>query len=91
MHRGPAGAGSLNLLLQEALTRYREGAPEQRYGGRVFRVGDEVTRLRNNYWDRGRLHGRLRFLGGGTHPREGRAGSARPAEVERRSPAALSA
>jgi exodeoxyribonuclease V alpha subunit len=49
MHRGPAGAGNLNLLLQEALTPYREGAPERRYGGRVFRVGDKVTQLRNNY------------------------------------------
>jgi exodeoxyribonuclease V alpha subunit len=49
MHRGPAGAGNLNMLLQEALTPYREGAPERRYGGRVFRVGDKVTQLRNNY------------------------------------------
>jgi exodeoxyribonuclease V alpha subunit len=49
MHRGPAGAGNLNLLLQEALTPYRDGAPERRYGGRVFRVGDKVTQLRNNY------------------------------------------
>jgi exodeoxyribonuclease V alpha subunit len=49
MHRGPAGAGNLNVLLQEKLTPYREGAPERRYGGRVFRVGDKVTQLRNNY------------------------------------------
>ncbi len=49
MHRGPAGAGNLNLLLQEALTPYAEGQPERRYGGRVFRVGDKVTQLRNNY------------------------------------------
>ena len=49
MHRGPAGAGNLNLLLQEALTPYRDGAPERRYGGRVFRTGDKVTQLRNNY------------------------------------------
>ena len=49
MHRGPAGAGNLNLLLQEALTPFREGAPERRYGGRIFRVGDKVTQLRNNY------------------------------------------
>jgi exodeoxyribonuclease V alpha subunit len=49
MHRGPAGAGNLNALLQEALTPYREGAPERRYGPRVFRVGDKVTQLRNNY------------------------------------------
>src|SRR5690348_11474238 len=49
MHRGPAGAGSLNLALQEALTPFAEGQPERRYGGRVFRVGDKVTQLRNNY------------------------------------------
>ena len=49
MHRGPAGAGNLNLLLQDALTPHAEGRPERRYGGRVFRVGDKVTQLRNNY------------------------------------------
>jgi exodeoxyribonuclease V alpha subunit len=49
MHRGPAGAGNLNLLLQEALTPFREGQPERGYGGRVYRVGDKVTQLRNNY------------------------------------------
>ncbi|HEY6793559.1 MAG TPA: ATP-dependent RecD-like DNA helicase [Kineosporiaceae bacterium] len=49
MHRGPAGAANLNLLLQEALTPSRDGAPERRFGGRVFRVGDKVTQLRNNY------------------------------------------
>src|SRR5271165_1035681 len=49
MHRGPAGAGNLNLLLQEALTPGADGRPERRYGGRVFRVGDKVTQLRNNY------------------------------------------
>ena len=27
----------------------RDGTPEKRYGGRVFRVGDKVTQLRNNY------------------------------------------
>jgi exodeoxyribonuclease V alpha subunit len=49
MHRGPAGAGNLNLALQQALTPFRDGQPERRYGGRVFRVGDKVTQLRNNY------------------------------------------
>jgi exodeoxyribonuclease V alpha subunit len=53
MHRGPAGAGNLNTLLQEALTPSRDGMPERRYGGRVFRVGDKVTQLRNNY-DKGK-------------------------------------
>ncbi|MBG0831907.1 ATP-dependent RecD-like DNA helicase [Planomonospora sp. ID67723] len=49
MHRGAAGAGNLNTILQEALTPAREGMPERRYGGRVFRIGDKVTQLRNNY------------------------------------------
>jgi exodeoxyribonuclease V alpha subunit len=53
MHRGPAGAGNLNALLQEALTPHRDQAPEKWYGGRVFRVGDKVTQLRNNY-DKGK-------------------------------------
>ena len=49
MHRGPAGAGNLNTLLQDALTPQRDGTLEKRYGDRVFRVGDKVTQLRNNY------------------------------------------
>jgi exodeoxyribonuclease V alpha subunit len=49
MHRGAAGAGVLNERLQEALTPGREGQPERRYGGRVYRVGDKVTQMRNNY------------------------------------------
>ncbi|PXY19013.1 SF1B family DNA helicase RecD2 [Prauserella muralis] len=49
MHRGPAGAGALNALLQQALTPPRPGLPERRSGGRVFRPGDKVTQLRNNY------------------------------------------
>ncbi len=49
MHRGPAGAGALNQLLQEALTPSRPDLPERRFGGRVFKVGDKVTQIRNNY------------------------------------------
>ncbi len=49
MHRGPAGAGVLNEKLQEALTPARPGQPERRVGGRVYRAGDKVTQLRNNY------------------------------------------
>ncbi|RSM70248.1 ATP-dependent RecD-like DNA helicase [Actinoplanes sp. ATCC 53533] len=49
MHRGAAGSGALNTLLQQRLTPSREGAPERRAGGRVFRVGDKVTQIRNNY------------------------------------------
>ncbi|MCX4786807.1 MULTISPECIES: SF1B family DNA helicase RecD2 [unclassified Streptomyces] len=49
MHRGPAGAGALNGLLQQAITPGRPDLPEKRVGGRVFRVGDKVTQIRNNY------------------------------------------
>jgi exodeoxyribonuclease V alpha subunit len=49
MHRGPAGAGNLNGLLQQAVTPARPGLAEKRFGGRVFRVGDKVTQIRNNY------------------------------------------
>ena len=49
MHRGPAGAGVLNERLQEALTPARPGLLERRVGGRVYRVGDKVTQIRNNY------------------------------------------
>ena len=35
MHHGPAGAGNLNTLLQQALTPQRDRTPEKRYGGLV--------------------------------------------------------
>jgi exodeoxyribonuclease V alpha subunit len=49
MHRGAAGAGTLNQLLQDALTPGGDDVVEKRFGGRVFRVGDKVTQIRNNY------------------------------------------
>jgi exodeoxyribonuclease V alpha subunit len=49
MHRGPAGAGNLNAMLQDALTPDSNGMQEKRYGDRVFRAGDKVIQLRNNY------------------------------------------
>jgi exodeoxyribonuclease V alpha subunit len=49
MHRGDAGVGALNLRLQERLNPGREGGPEARAGGRVYRPGDRVLQLRNDY------------------------------------------
>ncbi|MGK5110775.1 SF1B family DNA helicase RecD2 [Geodermatophilus sp. CPCC 205506] len=49
VHRGPAGAAALNELLQEALTPARPDRAEKRFGGRVFRVGDKVSQIRNDY------------------------------------------
>ncbi len=47
MHRGELGIARLNERLQEVLTP--PGGPEVRLGTRVFRVGDKVMQLRNNY------------------------------------------
>ncbi|HEY8473270.1 MAG TPA: ATP-dependent RecD-like DNA helicase [Natronosporangium sp.] len=49
MHRGPAGAGNLNTALQAVLAPARDGVPERRHGARVFRPGDKVIQIRNNY------------------------------------------
>ncbi len=49
MHRGDAGVGALNTLLQDRLNPPREGLPEARGGGRVYRPGDRVLQLKNDY------------------------------------------
>ncbi len=49
MHRGDAGVGTLNTLLQERLNPAREGIAEARGGGRVYRPGDRVLQLKNDY------------------------------------------
>ena len=49
MHRGPIGAAQLNASLQAALNPPRSGETELLRGGRIFRVGDRVLQLRNNY------------------------------------------
>ena len=49
MHRGAAGVGNLNLRLQAALNPASPRKAERLMGGRVFRVGDRVMQLRNNY------------------------------------------
>jgi exodeoxyribonuclease V alpha subunit len=58
MHRGDAGVGKLNVLLQERLNPGQEGMPELRAGGRVYRPGDRVLQLKNDY-DLGIFNGDL--------------------------------
>ncbi|HUN08536.1 MAG TPA: ATP-dependent RecD-like DNA helicase [Aggregatilineales bacterium] len=48
MYRGPAGVTTLNDRLQAALNGDRRMA-EKRLGGKLFRVGDKVMQVRNNY------------------------------------------
>jgi exodeoxyribonuclease V alpha subunit len=49
MHRGSAGVGNLNVQLQAALNPPAPGKTERQMGGRVFRSGDRVMQIRNNY------------------------------------------
>ena len=49
MNRGKLGAASLNLVLQELLNPPAETKNEIEHLDRVFRVGDKVIQLRNNY------------------------------------------
>lgn len=47
--RGALGAPSLNSVLQDVINPAEEGDPELRIGSKVFRTGDKVMQLRNNY------------------------------------------
>ena len=49
MHRGSVGVAELNLRLQEALNPPGAGKVEYRHGSRVFREGDRVMQIRNDY------------------------------------------
>jgi exodeoxyribonuclease V alpha subunit len=49
MHRGLLGTISLNTALQERLNPARLGAGELTRGERVFRLGDKVMQIKNDY------------------------------------------
>ncbi|MBR0164569.1 MAG: ATP-dependent RecD-like DNA helicase [Lachnospiraceae bacterium] len=49
MKKGPLGASALNRLLQEALNPPGPGKREQAFGERIFREGDKVMQVKNNY------------------------------------------
>ncbi|MCE5258359.1 MAG: ATP-dependent RecD-like DNA helicase [Chloroflexi bacterium] len=49
MYRGPAGVSNLNTLLQAQLNPEARNKPEHAFGERLWRVGDRVMQIRNNY------------------------------------------
>jgi exodeoxyribonuclease V alpha subunit len=49
MYRGPVGVSNLNARLQEVLNPPEPRKLERRFGGRIFRLGDKVMQIRNNY------------------------------------------
>jgi exodeoxyribonuclease V alpha subunit len=62
MHRGDLGTAALNRALQDRLNAAREGATELVRGDRVFRRGDKVMQLRNDY-DRNVFNGDIGVIG----------------------------
>jgi exodeoxyribonuclease V alpha subunit len=49
MRKGAAGVYALNAALQAALNPPAPGKKEHPYGERIFRTGDRVMQIRNNY------------------------------------------
>jgi exodeoxyribonuclease V alpha subunit len=56
MHRGELGTAALNRALQDRLNPAGEGTAELARGDRVYRRGDKVMQLRNDY-DKGVFNG----------------------------------
>ncbi|MCC8169619.1 MAG: ATP-dependent RecD-like DNA helicase [Oscillospiraceae bacterium] len=47
--KGLAGTVNLNKLIQSHINPYDETRPEHNYGGTIFRIGDKVMQIKNNY------------------------------------------
>ncbi len=47
--RGELGANDLNVALQAALNPPGTGKPERQFGAKLFRQGDKVMQIKNNY------------------------------------------
>lgn len=65
-HRGESGTDNLNRILQNALNPKTASKAEHVFRERVFRVGDKVMQVRNNYeieWVRGAQKGMGIFNG----------------------------
>lgn len=61
MHRGSVGVGNLNQLLQAELNPPKPGLAQYQAGSRLYRVGDKVLQLRNNY-DKDVFNGDVGFI-----------------------------
>ena len=49
MHRGAAGVTTLNETIQQALNPPQPDKTERSLGSRIYRTGDRVMQVRNNY------------------------------------------
>ena len=48
-HRGKCGVSALNEALQAALNPERPGIPQKQFGSHIYRQGDKILQMRNNY------------------------------------------
>ncbi|MCL2698952.1 MAG: AAA family ATPase, partial [Defluviitaleaceae bacterium] len=68
MRKSVLGVTNLNRVLQQYLNPPSSSKPEKEYGGVIFRRGDKVMQVKNNYnavWREYDLHGRLLSEGEG--------------------------
>ncbi len=59
-HKGSAGTIIMNSILQEALNPYKKGRVQKNVRNVIFREGDKVMQIRNNYdieWTKGSMSG----------------------------------
>jgi exodeoxyribonuclease V alpha subunit len=63
MYRGPAGVDTLNRILQQALNPPARSKPEKKHADRIFRFGDKVMQIKNNY-DKDVFNGDIGIISG---------------------------
>ena len=67
MRKGALGVERLNGILQEYLNPKSPDKPEKEAGGTIYRVGDKVMQIKNNYQIEWEVRGRYGIpVGGGT-------------------------
>ncbi|HHW23080.1 MAG TPA: ATP-dependent RecD-like DNA helicase [Clostridiaceae bacterium] len=49
MKKGETGVRQLNVILQQVLNPEKEGKPQKAFGNTIFRLGDRVMQIRNDY------------------------------------------
>jgi exodeoxyribonuclease V alpha subunit len=65
--KGKIGTKELNKSLQEALNPANDNIQEKTYGGVIFREGDRVMQIKNNYdiyWEKGRKDADVKYENG---------------------------
>jgi exodeoxyribonuclease V alpha subunit len=65
--KGKIGTKELNKSLQEALNPANDNIQEKTYGGVIFREGDRVMQIKNNYdiyWEKGRKDVDIKYENG---------------------------